>query len=141
MVRSVIMANFNTIEVKQGVLEYNDKNAAQLRQEMKAAHTFLLNLMGSPGAGKTSTLKATIAALKDEFRIGVMEADIDSEVDAAEIEKTGVNVIQLHTGGMCHMDANMTRTGLRRFGIGDKDLISSRTSAILSARRSLTRVR
>ena len=117
------MANFNTIEVKQGVLEYNDKNAAQLRLEMKAAHTFLLNLMGSPGAGKTSTLKATIAALKEEFRIGVMEADIDSEVDAAAIEKTGVDVIQLHTGGMCHMDANMTRTGLQRFGIGDKDLI------------------
>ena len=117
------MAGFKTIEVKQGVLEHNDMIAAQVRQELKENKTFLLNLMGSPGAGKTSTLKASIAALKEEFRIGVIEADIDSEVDAAAIEKTGVDVIQLHTGGMCHMDAKMTGDGLRQFGLGNKDLV------------------
>ena len=117
------MSSFRVIEVKQDVLENNSRNAENLRKEMKAGHVFLLNLMSSPGSGKTTTLCRTIEALKDEFRIGVMEADIDSDVDAATIEETGVQVIQLHTGGMCHMDANMTRTGLRRFGIGDKDLI------------------
>lgn len=117
------MSKFRVIEVKQDVLENNSRNAENLRKEMKAGHVFLLNLMSSPGSGKTTTLCRTIEALKDEFRIGVMEADIDSDVDAATIEETGVQVIQLHTGGMCHMDANMTRTGLRRFGIGDKDLI------------------
>lgn len=117
------MSKFRVIEVKQDVLENNSRNAENLRKEMKAGHVFLLNLMSSPGSGKTTTLCRTIEALKDEFRIGVMEADIDSDVDAATIEETGVKVIQLHTGGMCHMDANMTRTGLRRFGIGDKDLI------------------
>ena len=117
------MSKFRVIEVKQDVLENNSRNAENLRKEMKAGHVFLLNLMSSPGSGKTTTLCRTIEALKDEFRIGVMEADIDSDVDAATIEETGVQVIQLHTGGMCHMDANMARTGLRRFGIGDKDLI------------------
>ena len=77
--------------------------------------------MSSPGSGKTTTLKATIAALKDEFRIGVMEADIDSDVDAATIEKTGAKVIQLHTGGMCHLDAGMTRQGLEGLGVDDID--------------------
>ena len=117
------MSKFRVIEVKQDVLENNSRNAENLRKEMKAGHVFLLNLMSSPGSGKTTTLCRTIEALRDEFRIGVMEADIDSDVDAATIEETGAQVIQLHTGGMCHMDANMTRTGLRRFGIGDKDLI------------------
>ena len=117
------MSGFRVIEVKQDVLENNSRNAENLRKEMKAGHVFLLNLMSSPGSGKTTTLCRTIEALRDEFRIGVMEADIDSDVDAATIEETGAQVIQLHTGGMCHMDANMTRTGLRRFGIGDKDLI------------------
>lgn len=117
------MSSFRVIEVKQDVLENNSRNAENLRKEMKAGHVFLLNLMSSPGSGKTTTLCRTIEALRDEFRIGVMEADIDSDVDAATIEETGAQVIQLHTGGMCHMDANMTRTGLRRFGIGDKDLI------------------
>ena len=90
--------------------------------------------MSSPGSGKTTTLKATIAALKDEFRIGVMEADIDSDVDAATIEKTGAKVIQLHTGGMCHLDAGMTRQGTRGSGVDDIDYASLRTSATSSAR-------
>ena len=89
---------------------------------MKKDKTFLLNLMSSPGSGKTTTLKQTIAALKDDFRIGVMEADIDSDVDAAAIEKTGAKVIQLHTGGMCHLDADMTRQGIRALGTDGVDL-------------------
>ena len=103
------MSEFKVIEVKQSVMENNDRKAEELRKELKADKTFLLNLMSSPGSGKTTTLRRTIEALKDELRIGVMEADIDADVDAATIEKTGVKVIQLHTGGMCHMDCSMTR--------------------------------
>ena len=114
------MSEFKTIEVKQSVLEDNDRRADEFRRELKENRTFLLNLMSSPGSGKTTTLRQTIAALKDEFRIGVMEADIDSDVDAAAIEKTGAKVIQLHTGGMCHLDAGMTRQGLE--GLGAKDV-------------------
>jgi hydrogenase nickel incorporation protein HypB len=116
------MAEFKVIEVKQSVLENNDRLATQLREELKKSHTFLLNLMSSPGSGKTTTLRQTIAALKDELRIGIMEADIDADVDAAAIEKTGVKVIQLHTGGMCHMDCSMTRQGLQSLGTEDVDL-------------------
>ena len=116
------MSEFKIIEVKQSVLENNDRDADLLRQELHDSCTFLLNLMSSPGSGKTTTLKATIAALKDELRIGVIEADIDSDVDAAAIEKTGVKVIQIHTGGMCHLDANMTRQGLNSLGVEDVDL-------------------
>jgi len=116
------MSEFKTIEVKQSVLEDNDRRADELRRELKEDKTFLLNLMSSPGSGKTTTLRQTIAALKDEFRIGVMEADIDSDVDAAAIEKTGAKVIQLHTGGMCHLDAHMTRQGLENLGTEDVDL-------------------
>ena len=94
------MEGYRVLEIKQSVFENNDREADKLREQLKREKTFLLNLMSSPGSGKTTTLKATIAALKDEFRIGVMEADIDSDVDAATIEKTGVKVIQLHTGGM-----------------------------------------
>ena len=114
------MEGYRILEIKQSVFENNDRQADLLRQELKKDRTFLLNLMSSPGSGKTTTLRATIAALKDEFRIGVMEADIDSDVDAATIEKTGVKVIQLHTGGMCHLDAGMTRQGLE--GLGAKDV-------------------
>ena len=114
------MEGYRILEIKQSVFENNDRQADLLRQELKKDRTFLLNLMSSPGSGKTTTLRATIAALKDEFRIGVMEADIDSDVDAAAIEKTGVKVIQLHTGGMCHLDAGMTRQGLE--GLGAKDV-------------------
>lgn len=116
------MDGFRVLEIKKSVFENNDREADKLREELKANKTFLLNLMSSPGSGKTTTLQATIAALKDEFRIGVMEADIDSDVDAATIEKTGAKVIQLHTGGMCHLDAGMTRQGLDGLGLGDVDL-------------------
>ena len=116
------MEKFRVLEIKKSVFENNDREADIVRQELKRDKTFLLNLMSSPGSGKTTTLKATIAALKDEFRIGVMEADIDSDVDAATIEKTGAKVIQLHTGGMCHLDAGMTRQGLEGLGTDDVDL-------------------
>lgn len=115
------MEGFRVLEIKKSVFENNDREADILRQENKANKVFLLNLMSSPGSGKTTTLTKTIAALKDEFRIGVMEADIDSDVDAATIEKTGAKVIQLHTGGMCHLDAGMTRQGLEGLGVEDVD--------------------
>ena len=115
------MEGYRVLEIKKSVFENNDREAEKLRQELKKDKVFLLNLMSSPGSGKTTTLKATIAALKDEFRIGVMEADIDSDVDAAAIEKTGVKVIQLHTGGMCHLDAGMTKQGLEGLGMDDVD--------------------
>ena len=115
------MEGFNVLEIKKSVFENNDREADLLRQQLKKDKVFLLNLMSSPGSGKTTTLTKTIAALKDEFRIGVMEADIDSDVDAATIEKTGVKVIQLHTGGMCHLDAGMTAQGLEGMGVEDID--------------------
>ena len=114
------MEGYRVLEIKQSVFENNDREADKLREQLKKDKTFLLNLMSSPGSGKTTTLKATIAALKDELRIGVMEADIDSDVDAAAIEKTGAKVIQLHTGGMCHLDAGMTKQGL--LGLGTQDI-------------------
>ena len=117
------MEGYRILEIKKSVFENNDREADLLREQLKKDRTFLLNLMSSPGSGKTTTLKATIAALKDEFRIGVMEADIDSDVDAATIEKTGAKVIQLHTGGMCHLDADMTRQGLDEMGTDDLDLV------------------
>ncbi|MBQ1547405.1 MAG: hydrogenase nickel incorporation protein HypB [Lachnospiraceae bacterium] len=100
------------LEIKKSVFENNDREAEKLRDELKEKKIFLLNLMSSPGSGKTTTLKRTIAALKDEYKIGVMEADIDSDVDAKAIAETGAKAIQLHTGGMCHLDAGMTRQGL-----------------------------
>ena len=115
------MEGYRVLEIKKSVFENNDREADRLRAQLKKDRTFLLNLMSSPGSGKTTTLKATIAALKDEFRIGVMEADIDSDVDAAVIEKTGAKVIQLHTGGMCHLDAGMTKQGLEGLGVEDVD--------------------
>ena len=115
------MEGFRVLEIKKSVFENNDREADSLRQELKKDRVFLLNLMSSPGSGKTTTLRQTIAALRDEFRIGVMEADIDSDVDAATIEKTGAKVIQLHTGGMCHLDAGMTRQGLEGLGVQDVD--------------------
>ena len=116
------MEGYRILEIKQSIFENNDREADRLRQKLKEDRTFLLNLMSSPGSGKTSTLKRTIAALKDNYRIGVMEADIDSDVDAAAIEGTGAKVIQLHTGGMCHLDAGMTRQGLDGLGVDDVDL-------------------
>ncbi len=117
------MKDFKVIEVKRSIFEDNDADAASLRAELKSEHTFLLNLMSSPGAGKTTTLKKTIELLKDEMKIGVMEADIDSDVDAAAISDTGVRAIQIHTGGMCHLDADMTRQGIKEFGTKDLDLV------------------
>lgn len=117
------MGNYKIIEVKRSIFENNDADAERLRAELKADNTFLLNLMSSPGAGKTTTLKRTISMLKDEMRIGVMEADIDSDVDAAAIAETGVRAIQIHTGGMCHLDADMTRQGIRELGTSDLDLV------------------
>lgn len=115
------MEGFRILEIKESVFENNDREADELRKELKKDRTFLLNLMSSPGSGKTTTLKATIAALKDEMRIGVMEADIDSDVDAKTISETGAKVIQLHTGGMCHLDAGMTRQGLEGLGTENID--------------------
>ena len=117
------MDAYKIIQVKESVFADNNADADRLRGELKEQGTFLLNLMSSPGSGKTSTLKRTIAALKDELRMGVMEADIDSDVDAAAITESGVRAIQLHTGGMCHLDADMTRQGIREFGTEDLDLV------------------
>ena len=111
-----------TIEIKQSVFESNDRVADALRAELRERGIFLLNLMSSPGSGKTTTLVKTIAALKDELRIGVMEADIDSDVDAHTVEKAGAKAIQLHTGGMCHLTADMTKQGLDALGTEDVDL-------------------
>ena len=111
-----------TIEIKQSVFESNDRVADALRAELRERGLFLRNLMSSPGSGKTTTLVKTIAALKDELRIGVMEADIDSDVDAHTVEKAGAKAIQLHTGGMCHLTADMTKQGLDALGTEDVDL-------------------
>lgn len=115
------MEGFKVFEIKQSVFEDNDRQAELLREELKKEKTFLLNVMSSPGSGKTTTLVKTIGALKDEMRIGVMEADIDSDVDARTIATTGAKVVQLHTGGMCHLDADMTKQGLLGLGTDDLD--------------------
>lgn len=117
------MNDYKVIEIKRSVFENNDREADKVREQLKADRTFLLNLMSSPGSGKTTTLKQTIAALKDEYKIGVMEADIDSDVDAKTIAETGAKSIQLHTGGMCHLDAGMTKQGLDSFGANEFDFV------------------
>ncbi len=117
------MDGVKIIEIKKSVFESNDKDADALRQELKGKGVFLLNLMSSPGSGKTSTLIRTINLIKDKLRLAVMEADIDSDVDAIKIkEATGVESIQLHTGGMCHLDAEMTRQGLDGLDLKNLDL-------------------
>lgn len=116
------MADFKILEIKQSIFDDNDKQADKLRATLKEKKLFLLNLMSSPGSGKTTTLTRTIELLKDELRIGVMEADIDSDVDAKTISDLGVKAIQLHTGGMCHLDADMTAQGLEGLETGDLDL-------------------
>lgn len=115
------MDKYKVLEIKQSVFDHNDKQADLLREELKKDKTFLLNLMSSPGSGKTTTVLRTIEALKEEMSIGVLEADIDSEVDAKTVSKTGTKVIQLHTGGMCHLDADMTKQGLTGLGIKEID--------------------
>lgn len=117
------MDPYRIIEIKESVFADNDARAALLRDELKARGVFLLNLMSSPGSGKTTTLLKTIEALGDEFRIGVMEADIDSDVDAAAVSQTGVKTIQLHTGGACHLDADMTRQGVEALGAEALELL------------------
>lgn len=117
------MDSMRIIEVKQSIFADNDEDANKLRSRLKEQKTFLLNMMSSPGSGKTTTLVRTINALSDRLRIGVMEADIDSDVDAWTIaEKTSAKTIQLHTGGMCHLDADMTRQGLKELGTEEIDL-------------------
>ena len=110
-----------TIDVKLSVFESNDREADKLREELKSKGLFLLNLMSSPGSGKTNTRSRVLEALRGEYRIGVMEADIDSDVDAHTVEKAGAKAIQLHTGGMCHLTADMTRQGLEALGTEDID--------------------
>ena len=118
------MDEVRIIEIKKSIFDDNDKDANRLREGLKKKGVFLLNLMSSPGSGKTTTLISTINALKDKIKIAVMEADIDSDVDAIKIkEATGVQSIQLHTGGMCHLDAEMTRQGLRGLDLNDVDLV------------------
>ncbi|MEG2286418.1 MAG: hydrogenase nickel incorporation protein HypB [Ruthenibacterium sp.] len=116
------MDEFRILEIKRSVFADNDQQADLLRAELKKKKVFLLNLMSSPGSGKTTTLVRTLNALKDTLKIGVMEADIDSDVDAKTIQQTGVKVIQLHTGGMCHLDADMTRQGLTGLCTDELDL-------------------
>jgi hydrogenase nickel incorporation protein HypB len=117
------MSEFKIIEIKKNIFEDNNHEANLLRNELKASHTFLLNLMSSPGSGKTTTLMRTIEKLQNDIRMGVMEADIDSAVDADTISKTNTRVIQIHTGGMCHLDADMTRQGIESLGVEDLDLV------------------
>ena len=116
------MGKYKVLEIKQSVFADNDRQAEELRKELKEKKVFLLNLMSSPGSGKTTTLSRTIEALKGDLKIGVMEADIDSEVDAKTIADLGVKAIQLHTGGMCHLDAEMTRQGLEGLETSDVEL-------------------
>ena len=117
------MTEFKILTIKESVFKNNNERADLLRTSLKKDKRFLLNLMSSPGSGKTTTLIQTINRLKDEMKIGVMEADIDSDVDAHTISKTGVKVIQLHTGGMCHLDADMTKQGLDGLGVDECDLV------------------
>jgi len=117
------MDKYRVIEIKRSIFDDNDRRADILRQDLKAQHLFLLNLMSSPGSGKTTTLKGIIERVKDELKLGIMEADIDSDVDAKTISETNTKVIQLHTGGMCHLDCDMTRQGLEEFGTSELDTV------------------
>ncbi len=117
------MEQYKIIEVKESVFANNNRQAEKLRESLRAQKTFMINLMSSPGSGKTTTLRRTIEALKNEYKIGVMEADIDSDVDAKTIAAEGAKVIQLHTGGMCHLDAAMTKQGLAGLETAGLDLV------------------
>ena len=117
------MEQVRIIEVRQSVFADNDADAATLRDQLKAEKTFLLNIMSSPGAGKTTLLKQVVSRLKNSLRVGVMEADIDSDVDALAMQAQGIDAIQIHTGGMCHLDADMTRQGLRELGSEKYDVV------------------
>jgi len=117
------MDKYKILEIKKSVFEDNDRQADLLREELKSDGTFLLNLMSSPGSGKTTTVLRTIEALGGEMSIGVLEADIDSDVDASTVAQTGTKVIQLHTGGMCHLDSGMTKQGLSGLGTEGLDFV------------------
>ena len=117
------MSEIRIIDVKQSVFADNDADAERLRSQLKEEKTFLLNLMASPGAGKTTLLRQLSQRLKEKLRFAVMEADIDSDVDARTMKAEGVDTIQIHTGGMCHLDADMTRQGLRELGSEKYDLV------------------
>ena len=117
------MKRVRVLEVKENILANNDAEADRIRVKLKGQKTFLMNLMSSPGSGKTTTLLRTIERLKDELSIGVMEADIDSVVDAEKMDEAGVKTVQLHTGGMCHLDAAMTEQGLDGIGSEELDLV------------------
>ena len=114
---------YKIIETKERITADNDREAAKVRRYLKDRNVYMINLMGSPGSGKTSTLLRVIAALKDKYNIGVMEADVDGAVDAETIHRTGVRVIQLHSGGLCHMDADMTFRGIESFDVEGIDLL------------------
>ncbi len=116
------MDQFKVIEIQKSIYSSNDEAAQKVREDMIESNTFLLNLMSSPGSGKTTTLVQTITLIKDKYRIGVLEADIDSDVDAIKIAKTGAKTIQLHTGGMCHLDAKLTKQGLDEISTDDIDI-------------------
>lgn len=117
------MSEVKILEIKESIFADNNAEADRIRGELKAEKTFLLNLMSSPGSGKTTTLLSTIEKLKDDLKIGIMEADIDSDVDAKKVADAGVKSIQLHTGGMCHLDAGMTEQGLKAIGTENLDLV------------------
>ena len=117
------MEEVRIIEVKQSVFADNNADAENLRRQLKAEKTFLLNIMSSPGAGKTTLLRQIVGRLKDRLHLGVMEADIDSDVDARTMRDCGVDAIQIHTGGMCHLDADMTRQGLTELGSDKYDVV------------------
>lgn len=117
------MEQYKVIEIKKSIFEDNNRQADLFREELKKGKTFLLNLMSSPGSGKTTTILRTIEALREEMKIGVLEADIDSDVDAGTVAGAGTKVIQLHTGGMCHLDADMTRQGFNGLEAEGLDLV------------------
>lgn len=117
------MNDLRIIEVRQSVFDDNNADARRLRQQLKEEKTFLLNVMSSPGAGKTTLLQKVAAALQKHLRVAVMEADIDSDVDARAMRQAGVDAIQIHTGGMCHLDADMTCQGLKELGSHNYDLV------------------
>ncbi|MGD1821865.1 MAG: hydrogenase nickel incorporation protein HypB [Pleomorphochaeta sp.] len=116
------MDQVKVIKIQKSIYSNNDEAAKKVREDMKKSNTFLLNLMSSPGSGKTTTLLQTIKCVDNQYRLGVLEADIDSDVDAIKIAKTGVKTIQLHTGGMCHLDAKLTKQGLDEIGVEDVDI-------------------
>ncbi len=117
------METFKVLEIKKGIFDNNDRRADMLRDELQDEKTFLLNLMSSPGSGKTTTVLKTIELLRDRYRFGIMEADIDSDVDARKVAEVDIPVVQVHTGGMCHLDAEMTRQGLAALPTKDLDIV------------------